>query len=196
MKSKPFLITGLPRSRTAWMAAAALNDVSICVHEPLRSAERWEDVFTTVWNMSGFRYLGVSDHGMGFHLPEIMNRLAPQTLIIQRPIREVEASLRRLRLPDSNICELLQGVLDSVHHHAIMRVAYDDLCNTATVARCLRHLMPDASISWDRIRNLQRLNIQAHDIGAVITDGITRGRKRDVCKLIPPHLVEQFRLLA
>jgi hypothetical protein len=189
---EPFLITGLPRSRTAWMAAAAQNDKSVCLHEPLRHAKKWTDVFDIAWALKGFQYVGVSDHGMGFHLPEIMNRTAPRTLIIERPIAEVNASLARLGLPASNICDLLMEVLNTCRHPNILRVKYAHLESTEVVGHCLRHLMPDAVVCWERLFCLQRLNIQAQGIADVLAQGLEHGAQG--AALLPPHILARMRL--
>jgi hypothetical protein len=176
------------------MAAAALNDKSTCIHEPLRYADAWEDVFDDVWAQHEVQYVGASDHGLGFHLPAIMARIAPRTLVINRPVEEVNASLARLGLPASNICELLAEVLAACHHPNIMRVRYADLASSDVVMRCLLHLMPEAKLSWSRIRTLQRLNIQAMNITEVIGEGIKRGRGGDMAALIPEHILRRIRL--
>jgi len=190
----PFLITGLPRSRTAWMAVAASNELSVCIHEPLRYVERWQHVFETVWGMSGFRYVGASDHGLGFHLPEIFRRLTPRTLIIERPIAEVEASLARIGIPGSNFCDLLMEALNGFDHPLIMRVPYADLADTEVVGRCLAHLMPFNPVSAARIEALQKMNIQAPNLNAVVAEGIRRGQQGDAAALVGEDVVARIRL--
>lgn len=192
MTGEPFLITGLPRSRTAWMAAAAQNDKSVCLHEPTRYAAKWTDVFDIAWALKGFQYVGASDHGLGFHLPEIMARTAPRTLIIERPIDEVNASLARLGLPASNFCELLMEVLNTCRHPNILRVKYAHLESPEVVGHCLAHLMPDAKQSWERLFCLQRLNIQAQGIDDVVAAGLRRGAHGGA--LVPPHILDRLRL--
>jgi hypothetical protein len=191
--SEAFLITGLPRSRTAWMAVAAMNDQSCCFHEPLRYLTRWEDVFDTVWRREyGYRYIGISDHGLGFHLQEIMRRMAPRTLIIERPLAEVNASLARLGLPPSNFCDILQERL-AFQHPMIMRVNYLALTSSTVVMRCLRHLMPDAVLNHHHIPELQALNIQAHEIGKVLEHARRRGQAGDATALLGADVIARFR---
>ncbi len=78
----PFFITGLPRSRTAWLSV-----VAGCVHEPgygdMESARR-------IWS----RPVGIADAGLGMHLPAILREFQPRTLIVERPQLEVMDSLR------------------------------------------------------------------------------------------------------
>ena len=137
--SEPFLITGLPRSRTAWMAEIATDGDMACHHEPMTWLNRWDDIFTRIWGVAdGPRYMGISDHLLGFYLPEIMARSMPRTLIIERPIGEVRVSLERLGQRAEPFCTMLLAAL-AYAHPLILRVAYGDLRDTATVARCLLH---------------------------------------------------------
>lgn len=160
--TQPFLITGLPRSRTAWMAEASrVVDRVHCQHDPLAWLPTWDRVFDLCWAYRpGLEYAGVSDHGFGFHLPAIMQRTAPRTLIIERPIAEVEDSLRRLGMEPGNICALLAEAL-TFEHPQIRRVAYSDLTDTSVVLACLAWLTPGAERSAGRIDWLQGINIQA-----------------------------------
>jgi hypothetical protein len=190
--SEPFLITGQPRSRTAWFAAAAMTDQSICCHEPTRYLNRWDDVFDAVWGGYGSRYAGISDHGLGFWLPEIMRRASPRTLIIERPVTDVKQSLARLGLPSSNFPDLLQEAL-AFDHPRIMRVPYANLEQSEVVMRCLRHLVPGAVISIARIRELQTLNIQAQT-GESIQTGLRRGAAGDAATLLPPDVLARLRV--
>lgn len=165
--SKPFLITGLPRSRTAWMAAAATDGRAVCFHEPMAAMRRWDDVFEQIWHGRGsMQHVGIADHGLGFHLPAIMDRLGPRTLIIERPIAEVNTALARLGLPPTNFCDLLAEHL-AFDHPRIRRVGYKDLEDAHEVRRCLEWLMPGQFIDQRRLARYQMLNIQA-DLGAAL----------------------------
>ena len=191
MNGSPYLITGLPRSRTAWMAAAAtIEGRSLCHHEPLRWLDRWDDLFTVIWNgRTPLEYLGVSDHGYGFFLPEIMDRRAPRTLIIERPIHEVEESLRGIGLDGGNFCSLLAKSL-AYQHPRIRRVAYADLENTGIVCNLLEWLMPGLPIDRGRIERMQGENIQA-DVQAALKDA--SDRQKDLANLMPADVIAKLR---
>ena len=190
MNGSPYLITGLPRSRTAWMAAAAtIEGRSYCHHEPLRWLDQWDDLFSVIWNgRTSLEYLGVSDHGYGFFLPQIMDRRAPRTLIIERPVAEVEASLRALGLEPGNFCELLAQSL-AYQHPRIRRVGYADLANTGVVVNCLEWLMPGLRINAARIEQMQAENIQA-DTAAALRDA--RDRAGDIHNLMPADVLARL----
>lgn len=171
--------------------ACSIYNVSTCLHEPLRWLPRWDDVFTRVWQeQDGIRFVGVSDHGMGFHLPAIMERLAPRTLIVDRPIADVEASWKRVSgLQAGNFCTLLAECLE-FQHPQIMRVGYADLENTSTVIDCMNWLMPGVTISRKRLDRMQRHNIQA-DIKGILK--VAARRRDDLPNLMPADIIERLR---
>lgn len=187
--SEPYLITGLPRSRTAWMSVVATDEDSLCFHEPTAWLGQWDDIFPAIWHQRrDRRYVGIADHGLGFHLPEIMRRAAPRTLIIERPADEVNASLARLGLPASNFCDLLLEALD-YHHPRIRRVDYSALRDADVVQSCLRWLMPNAAIELSRIARLQARNIQA------APDAIPKAmaRSAEIVNFLPADVIRRLR---
>lgn len=185
--SKPFFITGLPRSRTAWFAVAATTDDSMCHHEPTTRFKRWEDCFV-LWRTGRHHYTGISDNSLGFHIRQIIAEAAPRVLIIDRDIEEVEASLdQALGFPRSNYCALLRRYLDYTHP-LIKRVAFDDLADGNTVVDCLEHLMPDLSFDLDRVAMLRHMNIQT-DIERVKRLAVTV----DPVPLLGASIVAQLR---
>jgi hypothetical protein len=146
-----FLITGLPRSRTAWWAV-----VTGALHEPFSHAgetDRWPDC------------RGVSDSGVAPILPHIIERFAPRTLIIERPMAEVVGSLA-VYLSDvegldwKRIYAFLGQALCGlrVEHPLIFRLAYSDLSSLETVR---------SGLAWLKVRepaNLEQLlhfNVQS-----------------------------------
>lgn len=163
MKARPFLITGLPRSRTAWFAAVASACVpgAICYHEPTASLSDWEDVFE-LWNREDYEWVGISDAGLGFRLPVIMKRIQPQLLIIERAIGEVERSLKAAtKLPMNNYCDLLHARLVEQKNHPLAHcVAYSDLNERGIVTRCLQWLMPNAWVDDLKLCQFMNFNVQ------------------------------------
>lgn len=189
--TQPFLIVGLPRSRTAWLSTAATAERTICFHEPTAWLDRWEDIFDKVWMERASRdYVGIADHGLGFHLPEIIRRAGPRTLIVERPIAEVDASLARMGLPPSNFCALLHKAL-AYQHTLIRRVSYASLQSTSVVVACLRWLAPGARFDAERIMELQAMNVQV-DLDAALSNAARR--VPDLHKLLPADVLAQVRL--
>lgn len=150
----PFLITGLPRSRTAWFAAVCTGNGSVCYHEPQ------EDPITLLKTI-GHERIGISDSGAGMRLAEILQAVQPKVLIIDRPIDEVEASMRvyagEWAAPDlRERLEALQAAL-AVTSPLIKRVAYADLGRIEVVRDCLHWL----EIRPLNLEQMMHLNIQS-----------------------------------
>lgn len=157
-----FLITGLPRSKTAWMSVVASTiPGSLCRHEPMAHMKSWECCFD-IWKNTAYEHRGVSDAHLGFHLGRIIAEANPQILIIRRDIAQVKESLTRIGGAQSNYCDLLAVALDKFSGHpAIASVGFDSLKSPAIVQQCLQHLMPGCVPDESRIRELIDLNIQA-----------------------------------
>lgn len=168
-KTRPFLITGFPRCRTAWLSALC-NTVpgAICRHEP--TAERpWRDCLP-LFHEPEFSYAGISDPAMGFHLREILVSTLARVLIVRRDALDVETSLAGIGIYGDmqRLCRVLEDEMEPfLSHPEIMSVDFDDLSDDACVAACLRHLMPGAVIRMAKIREMQHMNVQADPRRAV-----------------------------
>jgi hypothetical protein len=160
--AKPFLIVGLPRSRTAWLAVVAntIPDV-ICYHEPFLETPTWQDSLR-VWLSADYEHVGVSDAGLGFHLAEIIEKYHPRVLVIDRPAHEVETSGNAIGLETvPGFCRLLLARIAPLRCHPLVKVvAFHGLSSSSVVRSCLWHLMPGARIDTDKIALLQHLNVQ------------------------------------
>lgn len=159
--SERFFITGLPRSRTAWMAAYCSHGRTLCFHEPITQIETLTDL-RRIYDSPYYDHVGISDSGLGFHIGWILEHLRPRTLIIDRPRRDVERSLKKLGLPPTNQAALLERELDRHSEHPLVKtVPYALLDRPGTMERIMAHLMPGQP--FDRLRHAQfcDLNIQA-----------------------------------
>ena len=158
-----FFITGLPRSRTAWMAAFMTAGNAVCLHEP----RNWK----AMWESDGAKFVGISDSGLGFQMQSIIDAYEPRILIIDRPIEEVEASLAALNtgLPRTNFCEILHKNLSKFNtgESNILRVPYHLLNDELTMQKIFWHLTPGECFDEGRFRAMRDVNIQA-DIQAAL----------------------------
>jgi hypothetical protein len=153
-----FLITGQPRSRTAWFAV-----VTGALHEPI-SREGWP-AFRTEWLANPD--MGVSDAGAGMHLTDILAEVAPQTLIIERPQPEVILSMQRyakgVRLDVSAMERALTDLGHALHRREVldsplvMQVPYAALGDPRTLRRCMDHLGVDPP----NLEQSMHMNIQS-----------------------------------
>lgn len=158
----PFLITGLPRSRTAWLSVVADGvPGATCEHEPLKRFKHWSDI-GTLWRDGDAVYVGASDSGLALFLSEILARWSPRTLIVCRSAWAVDQSLRKIGIPPaSGLLELMMDSLSRCLGHPMVRtIEYDDLTDPDRVVDALAHLMPGARINLARVARLQDMNIQ------------------------------------
>jgi len=164
--SKPFFITGLPRSRTAWFATIATTAISICHHEP--TAGSLEPALKLWRGDSSYPYTGISDAALGLHLGRILSELRPQTLVIRRPIQEVAYSMFRytdgwVDLDHRKLGEHLHAVemqLDKfATHNRVLTIDYNSLHSTEVVKDCLAWLIPGCKPI--NLEQLMHMNIQS-----------------------------------
>jgi hypothetical protein len=158
MSSGRFFITGLPRSRTAWFAV-----VAGARHEPSSTQSvhkllgHWPDG------------TGVSDSNLGLHIADVMRLVGPRTLVIERPVGDVEASFVRYVMRSGYDLQLMGhgmlyerlGVLEHAlryEHPLIKRVDFSALNDIGTVRECLDWLgVPEPPL----LDQLMHMNIQS-----------------------------------
>ena len=151
-----FLITGLPRSRTAWMAEFMNHGSSVCFHEP----PNWREL----WSEYNDKCVGISDSGLGFQLDEIIEEYHPKILIIDRPIEEVEKSLDELNtgLPKTNFCEILKETLAKFQNgeSEVLRVPFHSMNDIRVMQKIFWHLIPGEPFDEGRFLKMKNINIQ------------------------------------
>jgi hypothetical protein len=178
--AQSFIITGLPRSRTAWFAAVC-NTIpeAICWHEPMAWCADWA-ALQRLLDTSVYQYAGISDSLAGFHLSDLARATAARVLIVQRDPGQVAASLAGL-FPGVDVplfLAVLGGRLKRVGSDPSVRVvAYDDLTSARVVCGALRWLMPEATICAEKVAELNRLNVQA-DMERVQREAASAGDRR------------------
>lgn len=167
MAAKPFMITGLPRSRTAWMAAFMTFGKVICTHEPIKTLSDKVQI-PELFKSEYHTHIGISDSTAGFFMPEIMELVRPATVIIVRPRHEVKASMKEIGLPCDRqidmLCEEL-GIFKS--HPDVITVAYDKLNDIRTMSKIWFHCLPGVPFDEERFANFKNLHIEA-DIPALV----------------------------
>lgn len=158
---KHFFITGLPRSRTAWLANFLTYDDCFCFHEPWDRINSLEDL-TRLLPLIEKKYVGVSDAAFLLHLPEL-RKLFPNApiVIVKRDPLAVIRSLAQKGLDFSRstdkflsaICEA-EKVDDN-----LLTVPFEPL----DAAGIWRFVAPEAELNMARLKNLEDLNITTKD---------------------------------
>jgi hypothetical protein len=190
--ARPFLIVGLPRSRTAWLAAVC-NTVpnAICYHEPVISYPSWQESLL-LWRSQDREWVGIADSGMGLHLREILEEYHPRTVIIERDLEAVILAMRRLGFDGDprKYCVVLHERLRPFRNHPLVKVMkFDELSAVGAVRSCLWHLMPGATIDGDKLAALEFLNVQA-DLRRVRR--VIEERKADAARLLGADVVAEL----
>jgi hypothetical protein len=190
MTAKPFLITGLPRSRTAWLSVLCSTSESICYHEPSVGVSDIADI-EGIFQSEFFKYVGISDSTLGFFLPWILEHIKPRTLIVARDPREVAESGARLGLTDTNFLDLLSARLTEFREHPlVMWVPFEALKTKRVIQKIYWHLMPGHAFGEDRYEELAKMRIETDFDAALMA--ARRNQKnfnvlmRDILPLIEP----------
>lgn len=159
MTARPFLISGLPRSRTAWASVLCTTQNSICYHEPCVKFKKWDDL-VDLYQRETPKFVGVSDSSVVFLLPWILETIQPRTVIIERNVGEVKASLDRLGIPSGEYLELSFAALKAIRNHPlVMWVPYRALEIPRIVQRMFAHLLPGEPFDEDRYELLAKMRI-------------------------------------
>lgn len=89
-----FMIVGLPRSGTAWLANWFTTERSICWHEPL-----WTRPLAELDEMKGAGLFGIADTLLAMMDVGALNQHPAKKLIVHRELDEVNKSLVKAGLP-------------------------------------------------------------------------------------------------
>lgn len=141
-----FIVLGLPRSGTTWLANLLTTQQSLCLHDPF--ATRLPEQIT-----GDGRRLGVSCTGM-YLMSELLAQQHCPVAVIDRPVEACQASVEKLGLGSIGP---LKPALDRVKAR---RFAFDDLWDEYQARRLWIYLMP--GIPWDghRYRLLREMRVE------------------------------------
>lgn len=175
LSNTPFLVTGLPRTRSAWLAAVLSDDnVRYCHHEPVgrfQSYEHFRDWLIT----PSSAHIGAADHAIGFIAAKLLRDIQPRILLVERPFGDVVQSFERYMdginidlMASIGFMTRLQVCLAELRGPLVYRIKYSDLNNAARLKTALRWLVP--GIDLDGLETAMKINVQA-DRAAVLSRG-------------------------
>jgi hypothetical protein len=157
----PFLITGLPRSRTAWLSVVAnVPGQSYCEHEPSLRMRCLDDLVNWYRSRSE-NFAGVSDSFFASALPDIMKFIPMRALIVIRPPDEVVSSLTNLGLNPGCLPQMMHGIGSVLGSPNVRTITFSELKNSYKVTKALNWLMPTAKVSKDWVQGHQQKVILA-----------------------------------
>lgn len=158
--SQPFYVTGLPRSRTSWLANLFTTDQTICYHDKPYS-----------------EHLLVNPRRVGFSGPEIVTQFdeinqkwpeAPWLVVF----RKLEDSLSAFKVWSGTIPGATDEVIDKFFHARadviahictkpnVRAVEFSDLDDETTMRLVWAHLLPGIGFDLERWQLLCNLNVQ------------------------------------
>ncbi len=159
--SLPFLICGLPRSRTAWLANFLYYGNSSCLHE-LMSKQTVSGLFHCL-TKDGTKFSGNSDTAQTLFMEDIL-RLMPDApiVVVKRDSEDVLRSLHALGIHLGRNCmEPLVGALSATEKLPnTLAVRYEDLSSEATLRAIQSHCCPGEPFNRERTSMLIDTNIQ------------------------------------
>ena len=174
MSTQPFMVTGLPRSRTAWWAVVASTPYSVCLHEPAKSCATFDEL-KDLW-LSLPVYRGISDSGLAFQMGRIMHEIEPRTIIVERDPSAVLASFRRYwgePFDESRVETMLHdaaAILSDFHSHPLVKVVkFEALADYDTAQECFRWLMPGNPHPMREDLFHMRVNVDREYIARAVT---------------------------
>lgn len=171
--SEPFFITGLPRTRTAWLANLFTDRVAFCHYELSLEVESTAELAERVkpdWH-------GDSDSGLVALYPALHARIpGAKWVLVMRDPEEAWKSLvdfartgpyweqLGLSLETKVRIAHMYGVIAPVMLNSpnCLGVKFEDLDRMDTLEAVWRHCLPEIRFDRDRAALLQRLRINPH----------------------------------
>lgn len=159
--SAPFLIIGLPRSRTAWLSNFLTHGSIFCHHE-LVGRDGLDSLWTEFQYLEA-EFIGNSDTLQVMYLDEIMgNHPECKIVVVKRHPADVCLSMSALGFRSTYLA--VTRLLPHVHAAALLpgalSVNFEDLSKESTMRSIQDHVAPGEPFDSARHSALQRLNVQ------------------------------------
>lgn len=160
MTAKPFFVTGLPRSRTAWAAVWLSTDKSQCFHD--RSAEEPLPITKPFWGISGPELV------FDYDTLEKAYPDAPWLVIERKPddafIAFKKAARHHLPPDGPTLREVWKQRLSAygtlLNKPHVFAITMDELDQQQMAQAAWKHLLPGLPFDYGRWFLLRTLNIQ------------------------------------
>ena len=160
-----FFITGLPRSRTSWLANYFTTGISYCYHELSN-----EGTYLAIKEKLMSRpeeYVGVSDCLLPYYFDDIMECSELYRLvIIKRDPEDVFRSLRKWMGNEffaANASKILNELIEKTNimskKYDCLIVSFDDLNKRETIEKLWYYCVPNALFDEERFEMLDRFSI-------------------------------------
>jgi hypothetical protein len=145
-----FIVTGLPRSGTTWLANWLTTERSLCLHDPF--ALGWPET----WPRDARRF-GIACTG-AYLVPDFLPAQACPVAVIERDPAACEEGVTRLGFPPGHMAAL-RTELDRVEGR---RFAFDSLWIEDEARALWAFLLPSHPFDVLRYRLLAQMQVQPH----------------------------------
>lgn len=151
MTELDFIVLGLPRSGTTWLANWLTTDRTLCLHDPFAKQlpEQWE---------GGTKRMGISCTG-AYLMPKWLAQFDCPVAIIERDADECDRCLTKLGLPSTN------GIRGAFAKAQGRRFTFADLWNEERAKELWTYLLPGIPFDSARYRLLREMRIEPRDYG-------------------------------
>lgn len=157
-----FYITGLPRSRTSWIANLLSTGHAICLHEPTRYARSVDAINRVVASAhdAGYARVGICDSGLLLYLDLVPHDA--KLVILRRPVEDVIDSTSNLYNFDTSsfIRHLSVGLGSLQDRQEHMVVDFSDLSQEDACRSVFEYCIPDQMWCSLRWKELHRLSVE------------------------------------
>lgn len=153
-----FFVTGLPRTRTAWLSNLLTTSNSICLHDALRAARTRDGLLA----LSSLPYVGVADAFLAL----FPSAIAPgdPLVVINRSYDDVHGRMAQLWPGSERMLPSLYAALDTLKSsHAHIEIDFRDLDDPHYVSAIWHYCVPGISWDGDRYEQLRRLKVEVRD---------------------------------
>lgn len=199
MNSKPsriFTVTGLPRSRTAWLSnLLTVLPSSLCFHEPERRVESLRDLAGNLEKIAPFaKHIGISSSGIPLQFSEF-NELFPEAIyvVVIRDLRQASESYKKafpFIAPDRvdelmrKCSEGIDEIVGRIPFNRLKTVSYDRLNEVTACEQVHDFCIPDVMFNYTRCRMLQTMKVEmiwdkayaeAHHVHQAAADSLVKG---------------------
>ncbi len=172
----PFFITGLPRSRTAWLANFLTYGPSVCLHDALREGTGVEDLakrLDTLRANTNATFVGDADPGLPNFARELHRRFpqARWVMVERHPLQAKLAHRRALRgflkmdAADAAFDQTVRafnGLKGALMNQHVLEVKFEELDQVETVRGIWDFCVPGFAFSHERFQLLHCLKVEAH----------------------------------
>lgn len=159
-----FLITGYPRSRTAWLANFLTGINSFCYHEALKWAP--PDKIPDLFRDADRKHVGTSDSTLPFYIDQVWKKLPnPKLVVIERPKVEVMTSLQHFTgLDPVELAKLVEktgmALADLKRNYDPLVIAYNELARSSVCESIWSYCLPGEPFDERRWYMLDGMSVQ------------------------------------